>query len=196
MNSSRPYVMRARADATAQTRDEIVRAAYDLTVERASLDVVLADIAARAGVSVQTVLRHFGSREGLFDAVGAMARAEVLAERATRPGDVRGATRHLVAHYERMGGFMLGLLGQAARDERAAEIVASGKGLHRQWVTDVFAAQISTRPPRAREALVDLLVVATDLYTWALLRRDRGLSPRTVEQRMTRLIDAVLREEH
>jgi len=42
------------------------------------------------------------------------------------------------------------------------------------------------------EALADLLVVGTDLYTWVLLRRDRGLTRAQTEQRMIMLVEAVL----
>jgi len=43
-----------------------------------------------------------------------------------------------------------------------------------------------------REELTDLLVVATDVYTWKLLRRDRGLDRPTAEARVRHLIVAVL----
>ena len=193
MKTHRSYVMRARADATARTREDILCAAHDLSVERMSLEIVLADVAERAGVSVQTVLRHFGSRDALFDAVLAHAQTDVQTERETPPGDVRAAIRTVVAHYERRGDLVLNLLAQAARDERARAVVEPGKRLHRQWVVEAFAPQLAEHPVRGRESVVDLLVVATDVYTWALLRRDRGLSRTTVERRMLRLVNAVLR---
>ena len=40
--------------------------------------------------------------------------------------------------------------------------------------------------------LVDLLVVATDVYTWKLLRRDRRLSVARTRERMEALVRAVL----
>ena len=40
--------------------------------------------------------------------------------------------------------------------------------------------------------MVDLLVVATDVYTWKLLRRDRRLSVRRTCERMESLVRAVL----
>ncbi len=43
--------------------------------------------------------------------------------------------------------------------------------MHRDWVETIFALRSSP----GGEDLVDLLVVATDVYTWKLLRRDRGL---------------------
>jgi hypothetical protein len=36
------------------------------------------------------------------------------------------------------------------------------------------------------------LVVATDVYTWKLLRRDRRLGRQRTEERIRRLVDAVL----
>lgn len=62
--------------------------------------------------------------------------------------------------------------------------------MHREWVEQVFAPYISDDP----EQLVNLLVVATDLYTWKLLRQDRRLSRARTEQHMTRLIRALLPE--
>ncbi len=43
-----------------------------------------------------------------------------------------------------------------------------------------------------REALVDLLVVATDVLTWKILRRDGGMSRATSCERMLRLVRALL----
>jgi len=60
---------------------------------------------------------------------------------------------------------------------------------HREWVEQVFAPYISGDPE-----LVNLLVVATDLYTWKLLRQDRRLSRARTEQHVTRLIRALLPE--
>ena len=64
----RQYRMTARAASSAATSERIVEAAVALFYERPLAGVVLEDVASRAGVSAQTVLRHFGSREGLFAA--------------------------------------------------------------------------------------------------------------------------------
>ena len=53
--------MRARAEAAAATRGRIVRAVLELHVERFHDQITLDAIADRAGVTVQTVLRQFGS---------------------------------------------------------------------------------------------------------------------------------------
>jgi hypothetical protein len=46
---------------------------------------------------------------------------------------------------------------------------------HRQWVERAFATQLDARSTDDREALVDLLVVATDVYTWKPLRATGSL---------------------
>jgi AcrR family transcriptional regulator len=184
--------MTARADAAAQTRRRIVRAAFELSHEKLSLEIVLADVAERAGVSVQTVLRHFGSRDGLFEAVAAFAREEVAEERAAPVGDIAAAVEVIFDHYEARGDMVLRLLGQEFSDERVRMVTEQGRRMHREWVGQVFAPQLGDRAEADRDALTDLLVVATDVYTWKLLRRDRRLDRGQAQARVRHLIDAVL----
>ena len=97
MKASRTYTMGARADAVVATRERIVAVAVGLFYEHAYEDVTLAGIAKAAGVSHQTVLNHFESKEGVVLAV-----AEKMAEETTdaryqaEPGDVVGAVHVLV----------------------------------------------------------------------------------------------------
>ena len=194
MNAPRAYTMRARADAKAATRLKVLRAVLALSEEKLTIEITLDEVATRAGTSVQTVLRHFGTRDGLLDEAVRLASTEVEQERRATAGDIEGAIRAVVAHYEKRGDYVLRLLGQE-HDPRIAAVVTPGKQLHRRWVVESFGPQLRARPPQDREALTDLLVVATDLYTWKLLRRDRGLDQRTVQTRMRSLVDAILAEQ-
>ncbi len=188
--STRPYRMTARAEAVAETRQRIVAAAVALHFERLASDISLVDVAAAAGVSVQTVLRHFGSRDGLFAAAEEWATREIERERRSEPGDVPGAIRAIVEHYELRGDGVLLLLAQEAFQPFAARLTAQGRAMHRRWAEEVFGPLLPAGPDA--EARLDLLVVATDVYTWKLLRRDRGLSVRTTGERMEMLVRAVL----
>ena len=58
--------MTARASAVEQTRRRVLEATVALHLRRLSADISLIDVAEEAQVSVQTVLRHFGSRDGLL----------------------------------------------------------------------------------------------------------------------------------
>jgi AcrR family transcriptional regulator len=182
--------MSARAQAVAGTRQRILRAVRDLAFETFDLSPTLEAVAAQAGVSVQTVLRHFGDRTSLLDAARAAATEDIVTEREAPPGDVPAAIRVIVGHYERRGDFVVHLLGHERDDEHFAEITGPGKALHRTWVASVFAPQLAGRDDAGE--LTDLLVVATDVFTWKLLRRDRGLSRAQTEARIGRLVGAVL----
>ncbi|MFD3454962.1 TetR/AcrR family transcriptional regulator [Streptomyces sp. NPDC058691] len=192
MDDKRTYEMKARAETTAQTRRRIMQSAFELSNETKSLEIVVADVAARAGVSVRTVLRHFGSRDGLFEAVTAYVSDEVREERAAPVGDIATAVEVLFDHYELRGEMVLRLLGEEPGDPRVRSVTEQGRRLHRDWVERVFAPQLSGRTGADRELVTDLLVVATDVYTWKLLCRDRELDRRQAQQRVRFMIDAVL----
>ena len=192
MKSTRQYVMRSRAEQSEQTRQRILLATLSLAFERPIVAIALPDIARHASVSVQTILRQFGSRDALFDATESFAEREVLAERETVPGDIGHALETIVNHYERRGDGVLLLLGQESWEPRAATITASGRLLHREWVERAFGPLLPGEEDKERESLVDLLVVATDVFTWKLLRRDRGHSAEETADRMKRLVTAVL----
>lgn len=156
-------------------------------MEKLTVDIVLGDIAGRAGVSVQTILRHFGSREGLFEVAVDFAAAEVVEERIAPVGDVTAAVHVIVGHYELRGDWVIAMLGQELGDARIRRITELGRQTHRAWVETVFASQSNVD-----DELRDLLVVATDVYAWKLLRRDRGLDRDGTERAMLRLVNAVL----
>ncbi|HTC23208.1 MAG TPA: TetR/AcrR family transcriptional regulator [Gemmatimonadales bacterium] len=192
MKSTRAYRMQARAAGVVQTRQRILRAAFDLSHEKMSLEIVFTDIAERAGVSVQTILRHFGSRDRLLDAVAAFARREIAQERVAPIGDVDAAVRVIFDHYERRGDAVLRFIGQESFDERIRQVTERGRSMHRDWVERVFAPQLAAHPARDRAALTDLLGVATDVYTWKLLRRDRALGLQSARARVRQLITAIM----
>jgi aerobic-type carbon monoxide dehydrogenase small subunit (CoxS/CutS family) len=60
--ATRPYRMTARAASAAQTATAILDASWELFEENVIADITLADIAARSGVTTQTVLRRFATR--------------------------------------------------------------------------------------------------------------------------------------
>ncbi len=77
-----------RADNRSRLRDALITAARDLTVARGWENVRMADVAAAAGVSRQTVYNEFEGRPGLAEA---LARREIEAFTA-------GIRKHLSAH--------------------------------------------------------------------------------------------------
>jgi hypothetical protein len=67
-----------------------------------------------------------------------------------------------------------------------------GRADHRRWVQRQFAPQLARRSADEREALVDALVVACDVYVWKLLRRDLRRSRMRAVETVTRIVEAVL----
>lgn len=186
MKTKRSYTMGARARAVEETRRRILDATAALSEHRRIASISLEEVAGGAGVSVQTVLRQFGSRAGLLEATRTHVQDAVTAERRVPAGDVDKAVTAVVDHYEARGPAVLLLLAQEAEDPLVRSITEDGRHIHRQWVEEVFA------PFRPAAELVDLLVVATDIYTWKLLRLDRGLSRAETEGRMRTLARALL----
>ncbi|WP_329126789.1 TetR/AcrR family transcriptional regulator [Streptomyces sp. NBC_01465] len=66
----RKYEQRLRADAAEETRRRILDAVYQRLCEAPTEQVSIERVAAMAGVSRSTVYLVFGSRAGLFDALG------------------------------------------------------------------------------------------------------------------------------
>jgi AcrR family transcriptional regulator len=193
MKTTRPYTMTTRAQTAEATRVRILDATADLAGERLVADISLDVVAQRAEVSVQTVLRHFGSRAGLFEETRRFAEGRIVEERRATVGDVASAVRAIVDHYELRGDTSLMMLAQEDTEPLMAAVTASGKKLHRDWVEATFEPFIvATQDADAGDELTDLLVVATDVYTWKLLRRDRGLSRARTEARIRHLVDALL----
>lgn len=186
MKKTRTYTLKARAESVEATRQRIVDSLLELTRDRMFPDVTLEEIAAGAGVSVQTLLRQFGSRAALIDAAIPQVIEKVRHERDTPMGDVDAAVAVLMEHYEDRGDTAMLMLAQEKSDLQVGRITELGRQMHREWVRSVFA------PFDPAGELTDLLVVATDVYTWKLLRRDRRMSRRATEEQMRLLVRAVL----
>jgi AcrR family transcriptional regulator len=182
-----------RAKAAAETARQILAAAGELLAERWYDEVSLQDVATHAGVTVRTVQRRFGSKDGVVREVFLLAGRENAALRDNVPaGDLDGAIAVIEAYYEGYGDGIMRYLSLEQRFPAVAEVVEKGRAMHRAWVERVFAP-VLTVPAAARRAAIALLVVATDVYTWKLLRRDGRLSRAAVMKAMRALAIAVLR---
>lgn len=189
----RPYRMTARADAVAATRERIIQAAITEFWQRPTTDIALDEVARGAQVSVQTVLRHFGSKQDLFDAAFEREATRLSEQRATTdPGDLAGAVRLLVDHYEEMGDHVVRLLAEELRAPSLRRIADQGRASHRAWCRRVFAAALAPLKGVERQRRLAQLIAVCDVYTWKLLRRDSGLSRRQTEQAITELLEPLL----
>src|SRR5688572_26599113 len=140
----RKYRMVARAAAAAATQERVLAAAWRHFSERPYEDVRLADVAAEAGVSVQTLHARFGPKEELFVATWRWMAAQEGARRSSAPpGDVRGAVRALYDSYEARGDANLRLMTQEDRIPALRRMVDAGRAWQRDWVARTFAPQLA-----------------------------------------------------
>jgi AcrR family transcriptional regulator len=187
----RPYRMTARAAAAAATAERILDAAAEVFFSEG--DLPLDEVAARAGVTVQTVIRRFGGREGLFAAGLEHESRRVRDQRDTAPvGDVAAAVRVLLDHYEEYGDKVLTLLALENRSPAAGPVLDEGRRLHRSWCERVFAPALSGLGEERRERRLAQIVAVTDVYMWKLLRRDAALPRDDVELALRELLDPLM----
>ncbi len=191
--SKRPYTMRARAEAAQRLSEQLTDAAFQLWLERSYDEITLQQVADRAGVSLSTVVRRFGSKERMLEAIIAAFGADEMALRdSIAPGDVDAAVRELVAAYERGGDAVIRNLALEDRIPVVAQWVETGRRRHRAWIARVFAEWLPPRGSREYRRRRSQLIVATDLYTWKILRRDQGLSRQETEAAIREMIDALI----
>ncbi len=168
----RSYRQSARAEAAAATGERI------LDVFAAALrdgwfdEIRLEDVAKEANMTVQTVLRRFGSKDGLLEAVHDRIGVEIRQRREVPPGDASGAVSALLNDYEAVGDFVMRSLSQEERYTPVKAMTDIGRAMHRKWMSVAFAPWLERLPEEDRRRAVDGLVVAGDVYVWKLMRKD------------------------
>src|SRR4051794_37554910 len=192
----RRYEQRQRAEGAEKTRQRIIDAVLERLRTAPAEPVAIEKIAAMAGVARSTVYAIFGSRAGLFDAVGAHLQARTgyqrLVQASHRPdardalrGGLRAASEMLAAErdtwralrsmaqldQEAVGGSV-----QRWEDERAAAMGRIARQLHEQG---------RLRPEVTVEEADDLLWVITSFESFDLLYSGRGLPLDLVIERLT-----------
>lgn len=174
---TRPYNMTTRAKAAARTEQDILEAAAELWRERALNDITLEAVAERAGVSVRTVLRKYGSKEQLFAASIEKDGSKIMAGRDQVPaGDVEEALSVLLRDYEKFGDASIRTLAVEEELEIARKILDTARTYHREWCARVFAPYLPAPGEATYESRLLAFIAATEFYLWKLLRRDLNRS--------------------
>jgi AcrR family transcriptional regulator len=189
----RPYKKVAREQSQQRTREALLEAAIDEFYADRWSKISLEALAARAGVTKQTLLRHFGSKEGLLIQALVRGAAQVLDERWSAPvGDIDGAIENLLDHYE--------LWGRRARQIGAwqdapsvlAKLSQAGRQLHYQWVDFAFAPQLEGLDGANHARRRAELIVICDVQTWWILAHDLELPRAEIKAILIGMIDRTL----
>ena len=176
MESSRTYTKVARAEAEQQTRAALIAAADEAFLSGPWEQVSLESIAQSAGVTKQTLLRHFGSKDGLLEQTLRLAIPEVEKQRLSAPtDDIPGAVDNLLDHYEQRGG-------RAMRSTNLdlggplAELAQISRQFHYDWIDHAFGRWLAPVPSAERARLRAALIAICDVQSWSILAHDLGLS--------------------
>jgi AcrR family transcriptional regulator len=188
----RQYRMNVRARRSEATAKRIREVALERFLSRSYDDVTLAEVAEAAGVTVPTLIAHFGRKEDLFVAACEDFGSRVVELRGEAPvGDHVGAVRTLIESYDAEGNLILHLLAEEDRFPAVRAATDEGRRYHREWVERVFEPSLRSLQGARREQLVIQLIVATDLLTWKLMRLDMKLSRRRTEAAIVQMVDAL-----
>ncbi len=105
------YRQQARAASTEATRASILDAVDEVLLPRPGRVFSLEEVAGRAGTTVQTVLRHFGTKAGLLEAASRRGLAGIQAGRDEVPvGDLGAVAAYLGRHCAQTSGMVLPML--------------------------------------------------------------------------------------
>ena len=195
--TKRTYRGTAQAEVAALTRQRIIEAALALAETRWIDEITLEQIATRAGVTVQTILRHFGSKDGVAAEAARLGNHAVIEHRnAALAGDLDSIVTNLSEHYEQVGDQVYRTLVQNDQYPQLKEFLAEGRSFHRQWVERVFAPWLAALPEGERLMRVLELVATCDVYLWKLLRRDWALGADEYRLTLRDMLTALLNRTH
>jgi|SRR6188472_547137 len=193
MTGKRQYRMGVRAQRSEATAQRIRMAALERFLSRSYDEVTLGEIAAAAGVTVPTLIAHFGRKEDLFAAALEDWGGRMIEFREEAPaGDHAGAIRNLIEHYDAAGDRILHLLAEEDRFPSVRAITDEGRKFHRNWVERVFEPSLCALRGARREQLVVQLIAASDLSLYKVVRIDMGLSRGKTEAVIVGMVDALI----
>lgn len=188
----RGYQQKARADAAEASTRRIIEAFLKRAESEWFDKVRLEDVAADAEVTVQTVIRKFGNKTGLLDMAHRHMGESVSVRRQVTPDDVDSAIDALTRDYMAAAPLVLRLLDQEQMHPALKPLLDKGREGHREWLAMTFAERLGALPPARRQATLDALVVAADIYVWKLVRLDMGRTIPAYKQIVKQMMLAAL----
>lgn len=188
---ARPYQQGARAEQAEATKTRIFDAAYELLISFSYDEVTLDAVAAKAGVSVQTVLRHVGSKEGLVTAGVERWSPQEDARRVAAVGDIRAIARILADRYEELGEVTKRYVALGERIPALADAMDRARFGHRAWLEEHFAPWLQV--PRAeRSRRTAILFSATESYSWTTWRTSFGMTRPQAQRALAEHLEALV----
>ncbi|HEY1834613.1 MAG TPA: TetR/AcrR family transcriptional regulator [Solirubrobacteraceae bacterium] len=192
-DSKRKYEQTARAQAQERTREALLDAARDEFFGNRWSKASLNTLAEKAGVTKQTLLRHFGSKNGLLTQALLRGAAEVREQRWSVPkGDVWGTIANLLDHYERWGAYSLRVGSWQDSTVPLATLSQGARQVHYDWVDFAFKPWLEQLEGDERERVRAALVSFCDVHVWWVLSHDMGMDRQAVEGTLTLAVERLL----
>lgn len=192
-SNQRPYKQVARAQARERTRDALLDSASDEFFEGDWSKVSLESLSAKAGVSKQTLLRHFGSKDRLLMQALMRGAAQVHDQRWRAPrGDIAGTVDNLLDHYEDWGERSMRIGALQRGPAMLAIISRAARQFHYDWVEYAFGPWLKSLEGQARVRMRASLIALCDLQSWWILSHDLELPRSEVHAILVNLIESAL----
>ncbi|HEV7938079.1 MAG TPA: TetR/AcrR family transcriptional regulator [Solirubrobacteraceae bacterium] len=193
--STREYKQVERAKAQERTREALIAAATDEFFEGNWLKTSLDSLSRRAGVTRQTLLRHFGSKDGLLMQSLMRGASQVRDQRWSTPTtDISGAVENVIEHYEEWGERSVRIGAWQRGPTVLALFSNAARQIHYDWVEHAFAQWLVKFDEETRARRRATLIVLCDVQTWWTLSNDLGLPRREVHAILTEQIERALEE--
>ncbi len=190
----REYHQDARAhSAKANERAVLDAAVGRLRSARRVADVTLEDIASDAGVTVRTILRQYGSKDGIMEAAFLEVGRQIEASRpVSEPGDVEGALKSLLTQYEAEGDLNARVVAEEHEIPVLHRLLEFARKSHRKWLAHAFGPLVEHLRDDQRQQRITALYAATEVQLWKVLRRDLHQSPQQTAEIFHQLVRGVL----
>lgn len=187
---TRQYTQTTRSDQTLARRQQMIQAVFAL-MERGSIgQVTLQGVADEAGVSLKTVVRHFGSKEELLRQAMDEARQVEEDNRAVPVGDPEAVCRTLAERYELMAEQIYRMGDLELTHQWLADWVQMARTSHLNWLADAFEPWLPAESPEREDRLM-CLFSATEIRSWWAIRQRFGYSPERARTVMLRQLLAL-----
>lgn len=187
----RSYRLGKRATDVDERRAAAVEAAFAVWSELGFDGVTLQGVADRAGLSLKSVVRYFGTKEGLFRACLEVSVAREQGMRDVPAGDVAAVVRTLSERYEAIAERIVRNAEIEFRYPVMAEWVARVRASHTEWLARAFAPWLPTSG-RVRKERLGALFWATEIRSWWALRHALGHDRASTERVMRSMLDALV----
>jgi AcrR family transcriptional regulator len=194
--NNREYKQVARAQAQERTREALMDVATDEFFAGNWLKASLDSLSSKAGVTKQTLLRHFGSKDGLLMHSLMHRAAQVRDQRWSTPtNDILGAVDNVLDHYEDWGERSMRIGAWQSGPTILAMFANAARQIHYDWVEHAFAYWLDGLDDDDRARRRAALIVLCDVQTWWILAHDLGLRRSQIRAILGELIERTIIEK-